>query len=468
MRRKLEILISIFIIILCMSINSIFDKKEQIIIIILNLNIFYLAYKLKEEKKNVMIFYFVSCNFLFNTSIALTTYLRKEYILKSQFFTDYIPFDINVSEFIYDILIINSIGILIGILSIYLNKKKININSEKRDMLQNSVLCLLYIFFIYIFIENINEVQNVISIGYVSSYRILKLKNFSYYLVTLFDFLIVIYLSLKPKFDIKAKIIIGIYIILLFISSLKGSRGIFLIGLIFFFWYLEILEVFKINKKHMLILIFLISIYSNFIRSIRNNYGKDINFTMVKTNSKIIEIPKKFLESQNSTARMIGYLKTFPEITEGENNGKMIFSSFHTFYDSIFNKESVSTRKFEESLGKRASNFSRISYIINSKYVQLGYGLGGNYIVEMYEIGKKYGVLFFSFLFILMIYFLENIFKKNNSIYKNIFVILIFKKIFFAPRSYYFDFNIREYFYICFIYFVLLNYTNILKIKIGD
>lgn len=463
MKEKLEVLISIFIIFLCIFINIVFEMKEQIIIIILNINIFYLSYRLKEEKKNIMIFYFTICNFLFNTSIALTSYLNGQYILNSMFFTQGIPFDKEISKFIYELLIINSIGILIGILLIYFKKDKKNITLKENKLLLNFLFYIFCLSFGYVFIENIEYVKKVIKIGYAASYRMENIKTFSYYLITLFNFLIIIYLSLKPSFKIKMKIILTLYIFLLFISSFSGSRGVFLIGLVFFIWYLEVLEKFKIKKRHMVILAFLIFIYSDIISTVRESYGDDLNVKS-KINMKIIEMPKKFLESQNGTAQMLGYIKKFPEIIDGENYGKMIFSSFYIFYNSFFNPEINLVGKIDENIGKKVSNFSRVSYIVNSKFVKEGYGVGGNYIIEMYEISKELGVFLFSILFVFIIYYLENIFKKNTSIYKNIFIILVFQKIFYAPRSHYFDFNIRMYIYICIMYFTLLKCIKILEI----
>lgn len=465
MKKKLEIFGTFFIILFCVLMNLIFEKKEPIIIIILNINIFYLAYKLREEKKNIMIFYFVACNFIFNTSIALTNYLDNKYLLNSMFFTNNVPFNLEISKFIYDILIINCIGILLGEVIIKFLKGK-----DNKVLIKNENILLKILFFFFcisfgvILILNILEVKDRISIGYAISYTKEISKNISYYLLTLFNFLIIIYLALKPNISIKTKIIVILNIFLLFISSFGGSRGIFLIGFVFFIWYLEVSEIFKLKKRHMFILIFLVAVYSSYISDMREDYGKK-SFQYEKINFKIIEIPKNFLKSQNGTSGMIGYIKIFPEIFINENNGKMMFYSFHSFYDSIFDKKKLLSNIFNEKLGKRVASVTRVSYIVNPELVKKGYGLGGNYILEMYEIGKEAGVLIFSILFVLLIYFLENIFKNNNSVYKNIFVLLVFQKIFYAPRSLYFDFNIRKYIYLCLIYFIMSKLFTISKLK---
>ena len=139
----------------------------------------------------------------------------------------------------------------------------------------------------------------------------------------------------------------------------------------------------------------------------------------------------------------------------------MMLDSFYLFYDSIFNKEFFE----KEYIGEKAYNFSRISYIVNLDFAKKGNGLGGNYIVEMYEIGREYGVFFFSFLFIVGIHFLENSFKRNDSVYKNIFAIMVLKTVFIAPRSFYFGFNIRDYIYLCSSYFIMSTCINILRLS---
>lgn len=454
MKEKLEIFISIFIIFLCIFINIIFEKKEQIILIILNINIFYLSYKLKEEKKNIMIFYFVVCNFLFNTSIALTKLLDRKYILESMFFTYGIPFNVGISKFIYNILIINSLGIVVGIIIIYFLKKKVNRFSYKivNKEIFNIIFYISIIFFIYIIYLKIKEIKLVLDTGYVNSYLIKTSSNLSYYVTTLFNFLFIIFLSLKKKYNKKVGIVLFINLLITFIGALKGSRGHFLITLLFVIWYLEVLEIFKIKKRYIIFIIFLVSIYSDFILNIRESYGTQNNITIKIEN--IVDLPIKFLKSQNETSKMIGYIKTYPEIINGRNNGKMIFAHFYNFYDSFFRKNLILKNKYDENVGRKKSDFSRISYIVNSSVVRQGGGLGGNYIIEMYEVGKEIGVFCLSVFYVLIIYFLENILKKNNSIYKNIFVIFTFQNIFMAPRSYYFDFNIRTYIYI-YVYYIL-------------
>ena len=142
----------------------------------------------------------------------------------------------------------------------------------------------------------------------------------------------------------------------------------------------------------------------------------------------------------------------------------MILSSYYTFYNSFFRKELLIKNKSKE-IGMKMNDFSRISYIVNYDYVKRGNGLGGNYIVEMYEVGREIGVLFLSSFFVLLIFYLENLFKQDKSIYGNIFVLLVFQSIFMAPRSYYFDFSIREYLWICLGYFILLNFIKQVKTK---
>ena len=466
MREKIEVILTIILTILLIILKACFEEKELVIIFITSLNIIYLAYRLRERKKNIMIFYFSICNFVFNTSISMTKIIKNEYILNSMFFTNRIHYTKEVSKFVYDILILNNLGILIGIILVYFFKSiknRYKVRNDKKIILKYLVIILL-VSFIFILKENVDNVLEVMKIGYVKSYLREQEKNLLYYFITIFEFLFVIYFGLKPKKSKKILLIVIISIFVAFVSSFAGSRAVLLMKLVFIIWYLEVQNYLKIKKRYAILLIFLVFIYSNKIRNLRNTYGKQ-NYSITRIEKEtIIEIPLKFLESQNGTASLIGYIKVFPEIVEGEKYGKMILSSYYTFYNSFFRKELLEKFKSKE-IGEKMNDFSRISYIVNYNHLKKGYGLGGNYIIEMYEVGREIGVLFLSSFFILLIFYLENLFKKDKSVYCNIFVLLVFQSIFMAPRSYYFDFNIREYLWLCLGYFVLLNFVKQIKSK---
>ncbi|MGO3801515.1 MAG: O-antigen polysaccharide polymerase Wzy [Fusobacterium sp.] len=467
LNKKFEIIVSIIIIVLTVifkEINIIYKLES---ILLLNLMIFYFAFRLKSLGKNVIIFYFCCCNFLFNNGIVYIKLTEKSYFIKSMFFTNHQYFSWEVSNFIYNILYLNSIGILIGIIIIYLKKRTIN-NINYRKQLSNKIIIkyleyIIIILFGYVLFNNISIFKNIINLGYKSIYLKPNIKNINYYLNVIFQILSIIYFSLKPLDSKKFKVIIFLLTINQLIISLSGSRGQLLIFLIFIFAYLEIVNVFKFKFKYLIIVFMVIALYSEFLVQMRATYGTRTDSKTINI-SKVKELPNKFLKSQIGTVGMIGYLKTFPEIVDGENYGKMIFSSFYNFYDSIFRKEIRNKKaEFNYEKGVRSSNFSRISYIVNYKILKEGGGLGGNYIVEMYECGKEYGVLFFSIFFIFIIYYFENILKKNRNIYLNIFSIMVLGKIFYAPRSYYFNFNIRTYLWICLIYFIM---KKLIKIEV--
>ena len=465
-KEKIEIILTVILTISLLLLKIYFEEKELIVIFITSLNIIYLAYIMRERKKNIMIFYFSICNFIFNTSISLTKMIKDEYILNSMFFTNGVPYTKEISKFIYNMLILNNLGILIGIIMIYFLKpikNRYKIRYEKKIILKY-IGFILVISFIFILKEDLNNIKEVIKIGYAESYLRVNDKNLSYYFITMFSIFLMIYLALKPKKNKKMMMILIISILIAFVSSFSGSRGKFLVKLIFFIWYLEVQNYFKIKKKYAILLVFLVFLYSNKLSNIRANYGKN-NYSVSKIESlKIMELPLKFLESQNGTASIIGYIKIFPEIVEGENYGKMILSSYYTFYDSFFRKELLVKNKSKE-IGVKINNASRISYIVNYNYVKMGGGLGGNYIVEMYEVGREIGVLFLSSFFVLLIFCLENLFKKDKSIYMNIFVLMVFEEIFMAPRSFYFRFEMKKYLWICLGYFILLNFIKQIKIK---
>lgn len=477
MIKKIDIFIGLISIIISLFIIYTFNNKEPVGIFIIYINIFYLSFKLKHNKKNIMIYYFVICNFIFNTSIALTNFLDNQYAINSMFFTNFKLFNNEISSFIYRMIYLNNLGILLAILIIYAtNKKRKHVfknRQEKSSMLKFMSKALLYFVPVYIFI-NISNIKLVAKIGYAASYLYTN-KNVNYYIMVLFGYFIIIFLSLKCKNKKLVKKVSGVYLFVLFIGSLTGSRGHFLIGVIFIIWYLEMMNIYKLKKKTIVLLLLFVFLYSDALSNLRQYYGKTSSEKIkVFEVQNILDKPIRFLKSQNGSGSMIGYLKVYPEIIDGDNNGKMIMSSIYMFFDSFFRKELVLGRKINYDIGRKKSDFSRVSYIINYEKVKRGYGLGGNYIVEMYEVGREYGVFILSIIFVFIIYWLENLIRLDISIYSNIFAMMVLNNIFMAPRSYYLDFNIRSYLYILGFYFIIsqmiiilkrrrINYENIIK-----
>lgn len=456
MKKILEILISIILLIISIILILIFEEQELLVINIQNIILFYLAYMIKKQKKNIMIFYVIICNFLFNTSIAFTNFIDNNYLINSTFFTYNILFTEEISKFIYKILILNNIGLILGVLIIYKFKPKANlkrINIEKKQY-----ICLFFYILLgtllYIVFKNITIIKNIMNLGYVKSYLTVTNDGIGNYIIIIINMMFIIFFSIKPQYNKKTKVIFLIFLGLGFLNSFKGSRSLFLANLIFLIWYLEFMGYFVLKMRYIAILFLAICFYSQFMVNFRNSFG---NENLKEKKVHILELPNEFLKSLNGTSKIIGYLKTHPSIISSENNGKMILTSFYTFYNSFFKPELNLYKKYDLDIGRKASHFRRISYIVNANMVKEGKGIGGNYIVEMYEVGREYGVIILSLFFIMLVYFLENILRKDNSVYLNIFVILLFQKIFLAPRSSYFDILFREYIYICLVYFIVLN-----------
>lgn len=403
---------------------------------------------IKKNKNDFLIFCFYICNFTF---LHGNFYLKllKNKPLYGMYFSPY-RFSQETQNFILIVLLIKVIAIYLARTSVnYLPKlfilrrnyyKKLNINLDK---LYKTILVLATISIIYIL--KIVKITN--SLGYLALYNGLLNSELSWWrylsiLVNLANYFILFYLVLLRGKVQNFRNILIIYFLISFIGSLAGGRG-GIVALVFCFaWYLFRYFSLEVNCVKILITGILLISFCFFIAN-KREHNKIQGFESIS-----IKKIEKFFEEQGESVTLLGFYKDYPKL---KIKDKPMILSFlgggpEKIYTKIFKKKYNPQRSFY--------NGERISSVVNYNLYKIGNGTGGNYLVEMLEVGEFIGIFILTLVYVFFLEFIQlNFFKMN--IFFRMFSFLFIQLSFIAPRAHYLTLGITNIFYIVFSYYFI-------------
>lgn len=431
----------IFLLLISFFMKSLDIKYYQIFILFFYIFVFLLS--LKKNYMIISLFLITLFTFQYGRMILLPLLCNIE--ISITWFYNYI-FTKSTLYFMYDLLFFNLIGIFLCIL--YFDDKKIKLEErqEEEDFFRciKKIIILLFgisfLFFIvnnFIFLKELYTKGNYVEIflTMTSSNSNILIRGIAAIFYPLLIILLAFYNNKKP-----INYILFLFLVIAnFIFSLKGTRAPFINSIfIVIYFYLK-----KINIKNSIIILLTFSIlifFSQFVLNIRLN-EKYTNFNF---RENIIG----FLYSQGTTGTYLGLLKDKPELFS--RKVPYIFSSV------VGEKIISQTEKNDKVLFSGNIGLAyQLSARSNNEMYKKGYGMGGNYIIEMYDFLGKYGIIFLSFLHTYFsLYFFSNINKFNY--YVRILLILILENYFLIPRVSYLPFiSYLRISYIVIIYFFL-------------
>lgn len=402
-------------------------------IIILSTYIFTILLSIK--KKYIVITLFLISLFVFIYGrIVLLPLICKDKIIISWF--HYYNISEDTLYFIYKILIYNLFGIILGILcfkpKIYKYKNTLILNNKK------IILSFLFFTLVFFCLNNYFYLKKLYTIG---SYLDIYLgKNFSSngvirILGVMFYPLLIISISLYNEDKCK-KLLLFLYLFSNFIFSLGGSRAAF-INSVFVVIYFSIKKV-KFRDLIILACCFLsLILFSQMLLLYRSQ-----NKVQIKTE----KVFKEFIFQQGITGTYLALLKDKPEL----------FTRRLPYIFASKKPKSQLDNSIDIIGGNGIELAHQLSIRSNYSMYKKGMGMGGNYIIEMYDLGKEYGVLILSFFhtYIALCCF------QNINRYKYLFRIFIFlylDQYFLIPRASYLPeiFRPRTYCTVT-IYFIII------------
>lgn len=336
---------------------------------------------------------------------------------------------------IYNLLFFNLSGIFFALITKDKIKKtffnKNNNHKDNNQMIKIIIIFAIISFFPYIYNNFKTYLLYKTNYSYVDLYsiKIIGSNIFIRIIGSLYYPSILIGLSLFDKrkkyfiFFISNLLIYGI------IGSVYGARNILIQMIFFIICYYYILYEKKIKLKNYFIICILgvvLIYFSQFMSENRNKTNVSLKQDTIKT----------FVYNQGITGLYLALLFDYPNLFDRE---------IPYIFSSIFGEKEVKSKEKILASGNIKLE-KQLSARVNYSFYEKGYGMGGNYIIEMYDFGKKLGVFILSFLHILFIkkVYRNNI-KKYNLLYRILLLYYLNTVYFITPRASYFPdiFSIR-------------------------
>jgi oligosaccharide repeat unit polymerase len=174
------------------------------------------------------------------------------------------------------------------------------------------------------------------------------------------------------------KLYSGIYFFTVLLDTLKGSRGGFVVFILFYLWYNR--NIYKKTLKTMVLIILatIVMFFSQIIVSLRG----DSEFFL----GGIFESILGFIYSQGQSI-IVPALYICNKEALSENLYPYILSPILYLYDVIINPGILTLGQSLELIQMRYDLSHNLTYYLNSGYYLGGMSIGNNFLAELYEFG---------------------------------------------------------------------------------
>ena len=225
------------------------------------------------------------------------------------------------------------------------------------------------------------------------------------YIWFFYYFIIPIYFSSLPKMKIR-KFIYFIVAFVIFLDSLKGSRGVLLRPIVFYIWYFN-LRGFKFNKINLFLGVFFIPLLSNVYVWFRE--GGKVFLDYFK--SLVV-----FLYSQGVT--LVFFVNYIDFQNRIPNSSKYYFLSgiIEPIRRYILDRELYNSGRNLEFVKSTFSLDHKLMYTLDQELYFEGVGYGSNIVAEFLAFGDEIGVVFLTIIFLFIILKIEKYSRSSRAV----------------------------------------------------
>lgn len=450
--RLLDVILIIcnFMQLVMLFIGAIFEYSRLCNIIHINLYIIIFSILMnlafKGIAKRYLCFSFFLCFFIFLMG-------QKIFTEKSNVFLTFVRTELNYEQYLIFLTLL-SCGIIFTYYgycyfqSQYKQEKKKVFTSENYSLL-NVVRVLYFTTLPFALYMQVAIVIAKSTLSYTGGYLInvdipiiVRIANYIFSAVTM------VYLAVKPSKKEMMFVLFAFLVIYGSIQIFQGRRALFATTLLFIIWYLiKYYNIVKIRKKYWIIgiisiigislLFFVVEQQRSVDKASVSSVFDIVRDLMISTGGSDSVIANTIVQYNNFSNSRISYLIN-PIVNNPITNiltGKM---GVNQGYEYI----------------KTFNSFSHeLSYITEPSLYLAGYGMGGNYIAEMYLSLGIIGVCIVSILLGKIICILENTALTNNVFINAIHFILV-KFLFTLPRSELFSW-VSDMIYLLFVFLLI-------------
>lgn len=403
----------------------------------LNLGIYFLCLikSYRKFNKNYSIFLFLISLFIFIYGRVNFIWLLPNRLEKLIYFLKISDLTIGMKYFIADLIFCNILGIYLALIFCKdIKYKHKNIIYKKNYLKIIKILVLFSLpFFIY---TEYSFLKNLSKYSYLELFKIgaqnIKSNNILYIEIIRNLYIGLIYLGLLFVSKKKSEKIffIGNFIFFNAVLTLRGQRGYLITAIFFVIYYICHMYEIELKIKKIFLLGIILILFSQFFSSYRI---KNINGKKIAVIKKI----EYFIYEQGVSGGFLVVPKVLKTLYEKNNlfilgpylGGKLNGQSEKNI--PIIKKEKVPLAP-------------KISYLLDRELYLKGAGTGGNYILEMFDIGGKIGIIIFSYIFIFITIKISEYIKYGKMNIIRYLLILKFSNLFLSPRNNYLYFAIGK------------------------
>lgn len=276
-------------------------------------------------------------------------------------------------------------------------------------------------------------------------------RNIFEWFLSSFIIIVIYYCMSNPSLaSLKTSVILLLIYVILNLTS--GQRGPALLFFVFGLFYLYSLGRIRISFLSLVVLFVFVSVLSNFISSWRSMDNSSMSL------DSLMLFPE-FIWGQGISMHVLSMTIKF------ENDIRYsffdLFGNIRFIFEYYLNKFSILMADDVNEMYSIALDYkiysTYISYIVDPVRFDLGYGLGGSYIAQLYAIGKECAQLLGGILMGLIYSFIYSMLLSNKFEYRFVAFYML-SLLIYIPRDNMFDFMTTNWIvYLCLLVLVYFN-----------
>ena len=381
---------------------------------------------ISKEQDYTFLFFFLSFGFFILSRFFIDIINYKPYF-HANLYTDFY-FSKAIQSKTQTLIIIVLISINIG----YVYGKNIIGNRIKKidDIKYNKIMVTIGIT-LMIFSFPFVLTKLYIQIIYISKYGYLSLftgiyKDINYPIWTIGSLTIfqmgyyAIILGRPPK---KIFIIFSaLYFVYIFFESIKGQRGPLIINTLLITWLYTNIYNAKLKIKYLFFLMLSLLIFSQFIGQIRSKDKAKNNYSLVN----------EFFYSQGIT--LILSMHILNNENEFINHSyPYILAPVMDYFNKYLHRTIYQKGQSSELIKYSNDINTQLTFFLDSNRYLKGNGIGSCYLIELYDLGKYFGIIVGNIILVCLMFILSKKALKNRINF--LFSILVFRSFVYMPRN---------------------------------
>ncbi|CAI2320696.1 hypothetical protein BBL91_09215 [Vibrio parahaemolyticus] len=182
----------------------------------------------------------------------------------------------------------------------------------------------------------------------------------------------------NPKLE-SSKWYLYIFLVVSLLDALKGARGLFVLPLLYYFWYVNAKKTTGISRKTKLKIIIV-----GFVLVISSQLAVDLRMKNSDYRVDIFDSIATFFYQQGNSLNVVYFSELYrDELNSNNKSVPFVLEPVIFPYLYVFHKDELSQGQTDEAVAIRPNLNHRLTYMLNPRYYINGGGLGSSYVAEL-------------------------------------------------------------------------------------